>query len=151
MYPWTFSYLLNKFTPLYQWHSPYSSNGSGLIQEVRNNRSIGGRPCTLDPCSCLGLVICFTRTKGPLQVLQMVFGISYSLLCLFLKFAIQLFLKVLLQEDGAKVAIPSEASIREMMEVIMEKFPALDGVWCVMDGLKVPIQWSGDHRVQNAY
>ncbi len=118
---------------------------------MRNNGSRGGRPRTLDPCSCLGLVLCFTRTKGPLQVLQMVFGLSYSVLCLFLKFAIRLLLKVLLQEDAAKVAIPSAASVREMMEVIEEKFPALDGVWCVMDGLKVHIQRPGDHRVQNAY
>ncbi len=138
----TFSYLLNKFAPLYQRYSAYSSNGSGLIREVRNNGSRGSRPRTLDPCSCLGLVLCFSRTKGPLQVLQMVFGLSYSVLCLFLKFAIRLLLKVLLQED---------ASVREMMEVIEEKFHALDGVWCIMDGLKVPIQWPGDYWVQNAY
>jgi hypothetical protein len=85
---WTFSYLLNKFMPLNQRYSPYSSHVGGLIQEVRKNRSRGGRPRTLDPCSCLGLVLCFTRTKGPLQLLQMVFGLSYSVLCLFLKFGI---------------------------------------------------------------
>ncbi len=112
----TFSYLLNKFMPLYQQYSPYSSNGGGFIREVRNNGSRGGRPCTLDPCSCLGLVLCLARTKGPLQVLQMVFGVSYSVLCLFLKFGIRRLLKVLLQEDTAKVAIPSAASIMEMME-----------------------------------
>ncbi len=73
------------------------------------------------------------------------------MLCLFLKFGIRLLLKVLLQEDAAKVAIPSAVSIMEMMELISKKFPALDGVWCLMDGLKIPIQRPGDYRVQNAY
>jgi hypothetical protein len=63
----TFSYLLNKFAPPYKRYSPYSSNGSGLIREVRNNGSRGGRPHTLDPCSCLGLVLCFTRSLAFLK------------------------------------------------------------------------------------
>ena len=104
----TFSYLLNKFTPLFNRYSPYSNNNGHLIRQLRNNGSRGGRPRTLDPCSCLGLVLCFTRTKGALTVLQLVFGLSYSVLCLFLKFGIRLLTKILLREDGAKVTYPHQ-------------------------------------------
>ncbi len=33
----------------------------------------------------------------------------------------------------------------------MANFPDLDGVWCVMDGLKIPIQKPADEAIQNAY
>ncbi len=147
----TFSYLLNKFTHLFHRYSPYSSNTGRLIRELRNNGSRGGRPRSLDSCSCLGLVLTFTRTKGALTVLQLVFGLSFSVLCIFLKFGIRLLIKILLQEDGAKVSIPSAESISFMIELVREKYPALDGVWCVLDGLKVPIERPGDYRTQNAY
>ena len=35
--------------------------------------------------------------------------------------------------------------------VIRLNFPALDGSWCIMDGLKIPIQKPGDESTQNAY
>ncbi len=33
----------------------------------------------------------------------------------------------------------------------MANFPDLQGVWCVMDGLKIPIQKPADDEMQNAY
>ena len=41
--------------------------------------------------------------------------------------------------------------IQEYQAVVRDNFPALDGAWCVMDGLKIPIQRSGDELTQNAY
>ena len=47
-------------------------------------------------------------------------------------------------EDDAKVALPSAQEVAEYEEVVRTNFPALDGAWCVMDGLKVKIQKGGD-------
>jgi hypothetical protein len=58
---------------------------------------------------------------------------------------------VLKEEPLAKVAIPSVEEIQEYQAVVRDNFPALDGAWCVMDGLKIPIQRSGDELAQNAY
>jgi hypothetical protein len=41
--------------------------------------------------------------------------------------------------------------IQEYQAVVRDNFTALDGAWCVMDGLKIPIQRSGDKLTQNAY
>ena len=46
----------------------------------------------------------------------------------------------------AKVALPSLATIMEFMNIVEEKYPALQHVWCVMDGLKVPIERPGHYR-----
>ncbi len=59
--------------------------------------------------------------------------------------------KILLREDGAKVVIPSPEIINQMIQLIEDYFPSLAGVWCVMDGLKVPIEKPGDYKMQNAY
>jgi hypothetical protein len=54
------------------------------------------------------------------------------------------------EEPLAKVGIPSVDEIQGYQAIVREHFPALDGAWCVMDGLKRPIQRSGDELTQNA-
>ena len=79
----SFQYLLEKFTPLYNWYSPYSIIGK--ITVVRETVVKKGRPHLLGPADCLGLVLGYTRTRGSLFAVQMVFGASHSVLCMFLK------------------------------------------------------------------
>ena len=60
---------------------------------------------------CLGLVLGYTG-------LQMIFGVSYSVLAVFLKYSIRLLYKVLLEEEGAKVQLPTADKISEYQELI---------------------------------
>jgi hypothetical protein len=48
------------------------------------------------------LVLGFTRTRGGLFLLQMVFGVSHPFLILFLKYSMRLLFKVLMEEDAAR-------------------------------------------------
>jgi hypothetical protein len=89
--------------------------------------------------------------KRSLFSLQMIFGATHSVLSLFMRYSIKLLYKVLKEEPSARVEIPSEEDIREYHEVIASNFPVLNGTWCVVDGLKIPIQKSGDEAAQNAY
>jgi hypothetical protein len=98
----------------------------------------------------LGLVLGYTRRKGGLFGLQMIFGVSHSVLAVFLKYSMRLLYKVLLEEEGAKVQLPAADKIAEYQELIAANYPALAGTWCVMDGLKLQIQKSGDEAPQNA-
>jgi len=110
-----------------------------------------GRKRSLDAPSCLGLVLGYTRTKGSLFSLQMIFGATHSVLALFLRYSIKLLYKVLKEEPSARVEIPSVEEIRGYQDVVSSQFPVLNGTWCVVDGLKIPIQKSGDEAIQNAY
>jgi hypothetical protein len=105
----------------------------------------------LDAAACLGLVLGYTRTKGSLLALQQVFGATHLVLSLFLRHSIKLLYKVLKEEPSARVENPSEEEIRGYQEVISSNFPVLDGTWCVVDGLKIKIQKSGDEDIQSAY
>jgi hypothetical protein len=144
-----FQYLLNKFTPLYNRYSPYSQ--SGKITVIRDRVVKKGRPRSLGPADCLGLVLGYTRTKGSLFALQMVFGASHSVLSLFLKYSTRLLFRVLQEEEDARVALPSPEEVAEYQAVVETNYPALQGVWCVMDGLKIKIEKSSDEETQNAY
>jgi hypothetical protein len=62
----------------------------------------------------------------------------------------RLLFKVLKEEVEARVELPSVEEIVEYQDVVRRSFPALDGSWCVMDGLKIPIQKSGE-STQNVY
>jgi hypothetical protein len=72
-------------------------------------------------------------------------------LSIFIKFSIRLLFRVLKEEVDVRVELPSAEEVVEYQEVVWSNFPALDGAWCVMDGLKLPIQKSGDESSQNAY
>jgi hypothetical protein len=145
-----FEYLLVRFEVLYSRYSPYVVDGK--IVPLRHERGTkGGRPRTFDAAGCLALILSYTRTRGSVIGLQVMFGASHSVLVLFLKYSMRLLYKILLEEDAAKVCIPSADKIREYQSIIRLNFPALDGAWCVMDGLKLLVQSSGVDVEQNAY
>jgi hypothetical protein len=81
----------------------------------------------------------------------MIFGVSYSILAVFLKYSMRLLYKVLLVEEGAKVQLPTPDKIAEYQELIAANYPALAGTWCVMDGINLQVPKFGDEVVQNAY
>jgi hypothetical protein len=72
-------YLLNKLTPLYNRYPPYSQ--SVKITVIMDRVVKKGRPRSLGPADCLGLVLGYTRTKGSLFALQMMFVATHSVLC----------------------------------------------------------------------
>jgi hypothetical protein len=64
---------------------------------------------------------------GSLFSLQMIFGAPHSVLCLFLKFSLRLLFKVLMEENSAKICIPSAEEITDYQELVRSNFPALYG------------------------
>ena len=64
-------------------HTPFDE--SGMIVEFEY---ICGQKRTVLPEDCLGLVLVWMRTRGALNVLQLVFGLPYSNLSVYLRFGI---------------------------------------------------------------
>jgi hypothetical protein len=105
----SFQYLLTKFHPLDNGYSPYVENGKVVC--VMHQGGTHGPPRSLDAASCLGLVLGYTITRSVLLTLQMLFGVSYSVMALFLKFSIRLLL--LQEEERTKFQLPSVEKIAE--------------------------------------
>jgi hypothetical protein len=78
----SFEKLHSNFEPLFNNYSPYL-NHRRLI--ARHNQNKGQRRL-LNSTQCLALVLAWTRTRGSLAVLQIIFGITAGQLSLWLQF-----------------------------------------------------------------
>jgi hypothetical protein len=65
----------------------------------------------------LGLVLAWTRTRGLLMVLQLIFGMTYTNLDDYLLFAKRINVMVLRVHPMAKVQIPSTKKIEEYVQI----------------------------------
>ena len=61
----------------------------------------------VQPKDCIGLVLVWTHTRGSLNVIQLVFILTYSNLFVYLRFGIHLIVKTFHHSPLARVSIPS--------------------------------------------
>ncbi len=76
-----FDRILLKFGPMYSGHMPFDNYGK--IVEFKYTR---GQKREVQLEDCLRLVLVWTQTKGSLNVLQLVFGLTYTNLSVYLRF-----------------------------------------------------------------
>ena len=144
----TFYWLLQRFRPLYEGNSPFIDPDAGIVPI---NFPSCGRKRIITAEDCLGLQLTWTCTRGSNMVLQLIFGMSGTSVNMYLRFSRQILVQILLQEPDSHIKVPMEESIRQYQHVIQEKHPALEGVWCAMDGIKLYLQQAGDSTIQNNF
>lgn len=127
-----FEYLVSKFTWYFDNYTPFN----GRVTKKVNL----GRRRKIDAIDCVGLVLVWTRTRGGVHALQMIFGMSMTNLCDYLRFGRRIVVQVLKDDVNAMVAVPSAEKIEEYKAAINQQYPVLNDVWATMDGLKLRIQ-----------
>jgi hypothetical protein len=100
---------------------------------------------------CLGLVLVWTRTRGSLNVLQLVFGLTYSNLSVYLRFGVCLIVEIFHNDPLARVSIPSAKVINKYKAAFGARHPLLHDCWATMDGLKLHLQQSGNTAKQEQF
>jgi hypothetical protein len=135
----SFHQLNTLFAPQYDGHSPYVFRGR-LI--VRHNRKKGGRRL-LTSSQCLALVLAWTRTRGSMAVLQMIFGVTASSLSMWLRFGRRMLLLAIRTHPHAVVCLPTEDELQSFVDAVALKYPALVNCWGAMDGLKIRLRRLG--------
>ena len=140
----SFASLLQKFAPLFDNYTPFNTSHILLKQDP----SKGGRPRKVRPEDYLGLVIVWTHTRGSLTALQLIFGMTCSNLCMYLRFGRRVIVEALKSDPLAKIAIPSNEEITSYKEAVGAIYPLLYDVWSTMDGLKLYLQQSGNTEIQ---
>jgi hypothetical protein len=86
----SFDKILLKFGPMHSGHTPFDE--SGRIVKFEYTR---GQKREVQPEDCLGLVLVWTQSRGSLNVFQHVFGLTYTNLSNYFRFAVRLFVKTL--------------------------------------------------------
>ena len=140
----SFKSLLQKFAPLFDDYTPFNTSHILLKQDP----SKGGRPRKVCPEDCLGLVLVWMRTRRSLMALQLIFGLTCSNLCMYLRFGRRVIVEALKSDSLAKIAIPSNEDIMLYQEAIGAIYLLLSDVWSTMDGLKLYLQQSGNTEIQ---
>lgn len=146
----TFAFLLASFEPLYDNHT--IDKDTGEIRE-RAPRSKGGRPRSLNAAACLGMTLMWTRTRGAEWSLSMLFGTTGTPTSVWIRFGRRILVDVLRASPEGDIKMPSEEELEEYIEAISDRHPNLgrERVWGAMDGLKLHLEQSGDHIIQNMF
>ena len=144
----TFEWLAERFGLLFDTHSPFV-DPNGNIAPLRNVPF--GRPRKITAKDCLGLSLAWTRTRGSNMVLQIIFGMTGTSVSMYLRFGRRILIKALRKEPDCAIRVPDATRIQLFQECIKERHPALQDVWCTMDGLKLYLQPSSDCNTQNNF
>ena len=144
----SFHYLANLFAPIYEQYTPYLDVDGYIVHKVSMTR---GRPRMMNPADCLGLVLAWSKMRGSLMVLQLLFGMTMSPVSKYQQFARRILVKILKAYTLAKIEMPSPDKLKEYRAMIAARHPALDMVWGTMDGLKCRIEKAPDDIVQSRF
>ena len=107
----SFASLCEIFAPIFDSYTPFVPSGTSCFEWMKlENR---GRKRKIRPEDCLGLVLAWTRTRGSLMALQLIFGMTYSNLDDYLLFGKRILVMVLGDDQRARVQIPSSEKIEE--------------------------------------
>jgi hypothetical protein len=142
----SFDKILEKFGPMFSCHTPFDESSFIVPFEY-----VTGRKREVQPEDCLGLVLVWTRTRGALNVLQLVFGLTYTNLSVYLRFGIRLLIETFHDDPLARVCLPSPEKIYEYMSAFGERHPLLHDCWATMDGLKLYLQQAGSTEIQERF
>lgn len=142
-----FDYLLGKFGPVYNQFTP--STKSGKIGKLSG--AAQGRPRLMDAPCALGLCLAWMCTRGSSSVLCLLFGVTQPVLSLYLRYGRRILVKILMNDEYARVKLPTTDEIETYQEAIAAKHLLLVTVYGVMDGLKLPVQKSSDPKIQRHF
>jgi hypothetical protein len=139
----SFDWVLKKFAPMFSGHTSYDK--SGMIVELVKTQ---GQKREIQPKDCIGLVLLWMRTRGLLNVLQLILGLTYSNLSLYLRFGMRLIVETFRNDPLARVGIPSAEEIETFKAAFAERQPLLNDCWATMDGLKLYLQTARNADIQ---
>ncbi len=139
----SFDKILDKFGPMFSSHTPF--NESSFIVPFKY---VSGRKREVQPDDCLGLVLVWLQTRGLLNVLQLVFRLTYTNLSVYLRFGICLLIETCHDDLLARFSLPSAEEINNCKTAFGEQHLLLHECWATMDGLKLYLQQAGNADTQ---
>ena len=141
-----FGALMERFEPMYSQYSVAPVDGKYVKVKDKS-----GRRRLMKGEDCLGLVLVWTRTRGSLTLLQVIFGLSRTGVEVYLRFGKRLLIKLLSRDVNSKIGTPNRCRVESYMEAVREMHPALEGVGLSMDGLRLSSEAPGSFVAQNNY
>ena len=118
---------------------------------LRRRTTFVGRRRLLDAEGCLGLVLCWSRTRGAEWSLAVAFGLTGTRVSVYLRLGMRILVTILKADPKSDVRMPDAAEIAMFKEAIVAKHSLLVDCYCMVDGLKLYLQQSGDSVIQSRF
>ena len=77
----------------------------------------------MDATICLGLCLAWTRTRGSMKSLQLIFGLTSSVLSSWMRFGQRILIKALKNDPHARVEMPTDAELASFVTSVATKYP----------------------------
>ncbi len=81
-------------------------------------------------------------------MLSLLFGVTHAVVSVFLRFGRRILIQILRKHEQARVKMPSGEEIESFKGAIKLKYPLLENVWCMADGLKLKIEQAACPNMQ---
>jgi hypothetical protein len=133
--------------PLFKDYTPFNKS----YIELKADTLKGCCPRKVRAEDCLGLVLVWTCTRGSLTALQLIFGMTTSILGMYLRSGCRVIGEVMKNDSLAKICIPSAKDVAAYKQAIGAMYPFFFNVWCITDGLKLYLQQSGSTEIQACF
>ena len=146
----SFNTVCEKFAPVFEAFSPFGKDDVTAITPKVSRR---GQRRKIHASDCLGLVLAWTRTRGSLAVLQMIFGMSMTNLSTYLRFGRRIVIEVFKNDPMATIRLPTTIEMQQYTDAISAKHPHLGNhkVWCTVDGLKLMLEQAPNTLIQEQF
>ena len=95
----------NLFKRLFMEYTPHTKNGEVMLMKKDVSKRRPGRKRLLTSKDCLGLVLAWTRTRGSMFTLQLIFGMTGSAVSINIRFGRRLLIQVLKNCEDSKVQL----------------------------------------------
>ena len=118
---------------------------------LRQRTTFVGRRRLLDVKGCLGLVLCWSCTRGAEWSLAVAFGLTGTRVSVYLRLGMRILVTILKADPKSEVRMPDAAEIAMFKEAIAAKHSLLVDCYCMVDGLKLYLQQSGDSIIQSRF
>ena len=105
----------------------------------------------LDAEGCVGLVLCWSRTRGAEWSLAVAFGSTGTRVPVYLRFGMRILVAILKADPKSEVRMPDAAKIALFKETITAKHSLLVECYCIVDGLKLYLQQAGNSVIQSHF
>ena len=118
---------------------------------LRQHTTFVGRRRLLDAEGCLGLVLCWSCTRRAEWSLVVAFGLTGTRVLVYLRFGMRILVAILKADPKSEDQMPDAAETALFKEAVAAKHSLLVDCYCMVDGLKLYLQQSGDSIIQSRF
>ena len=118
---------------------------------IRRRNRRGGRPPSLNPAGCLGLLLFYFGSMMSYKHLCLIFGVTPSVCSRVIRSMLRRVVQRLSDHPIARVRFPDQEKMRQFADMVQMRAPIVNDIIGFMDGVSIPAECTDERVEQNAF